>query len=104
MATMDIIKHYGGSYPDVLEYDKDGTIDVKTYEWMTGYDRNTGVTLNMPRYATYRMDSKGKKISMIFINDDQFIVIDHNIFFRIYLSIYYTNCKIINYYMNNKSN
>jgi len=65
------IKHYGGSYPDVLEYDKDGAVDVKTYEWMTGYDRNTGVTLNMPRYATYRMDSKGKKISMIFINDDQ---------------------------------
>ena len=29
------IKHYGGSYPDVLEYKQDGIVDVKTYEYTT---------------------------------------------------------------------
>ena len=65
------IKHYGGSYPDVLEYKQDGVVDVKTYEWLTGYDKNTGLDLNMPRYATYRMNSKGDKVTALWINDDE---------------------------------
>ena len=65
------IKHYGGSYPDVLEYKQDGIVDVKTYEWLTGYDKNTGLDINMPRYATYRMNAKGDKIAGLWINDDQ---------------------------------
>ena len=56
------IKHYGGSYPDVFEYKKDGVLDVMTYTWMTGYDKNTGVELNMPRHANFRMNSDGDKI------------------------------------------
>lgn len=63
------IKHYGGSYPDVLEYKKDNVVDVKTYERLTGYDKNTGLSLNMPRYSTFRMN--GDKIAGIWINDDQ---------------------------------
>lgn len=65
------IKHYGGSYPDVLEYKQDGVVDVKTYEYLTGYDKNTGVDIDMPRYATYRMSEKGDKINGLWINDDQ---------------------------------
>jgi hypothetical protein len=57
------IKHYGGSYPDVLEYKQDGIVDVKTYELTTGYDKNTGLDIDMPRYATYRMNAKGDKIA-----------------------------------------
>ena len=56
------IKHYGGSYPDVFEYKKDEVLDVMTYTWMTGYDKNTGVELNMPRHANFRMNSTGDKI------------------------------------------
>jgi len=67
------IKHYGGSYPDVLEYKQDGIVDVKTYEWLTGYDKNTGLDLNMPRYATYRMNEKGDKIAGVWINDDEIL-------------------------------
>jgi len=67
------IKHYGGSYPDVLEYKQDGIVDVKTYEWLTGYDKNTGLDLNMPRYATYRMNEKGDKIAGLWINDDEIL-------------------------------
>ena len=65
------IKHYGGSYPDVLEYKEDGVVDVKTYEWLTGYDKNTGLDINMPRYATYRMNAKGDKVAGLWINDDE---------------------------------
>ena len=64
------IKHYGGSYPDALEYKKDNVLDVMTYTWMTGYDKNTGVELNMPRYVNFRMDKDGK-ISSMSIMDDQ---------------------------------
>jgi len=67
------IKHYGGSYPDVLEYKQDGIVDVKTYEWLTGYDKNTGLDLNMPRYATYRMNEKGDKVAGLWINDDEIL-------------------------------
>ena len=63
------IKHYGGSYPDVLEYKQDNVVDVKTYERLTGYDKNTGLSLDMPRYSTFRMN--GDKIAGIWINDDQ---------------------------------
>lgn len=66
------IKHWGGSYPDVLEYDQDDISDVKTYERMTGYDKNTGVDISMPRYATFRIDKKGKIIKM-WVNDDQLL-------------------------------
>jgi len=66
------IKHRGGSYPDVLEYDQDGISDVKTYERMSGYDKNTGVDLTMPRYATFRINKQGKIIRM-WVNDDQLL-------------------------------
>ena len=64
------IKHYGGSYPDAFEYKKDNIVDVMTYTWLTGYDKNTGVSLDMPRYASFRIDDSGK-ISSINIMDDQ---------------------------------
>ena len=64
------IKHYGGSYPDVFEYKKDKIVDVMTYTWLTGYDKNTGVSLNMPRYASFRINDSGK-IASISIMDDQ---------------------------------
>jgi len=66
------IKHWGNSYPDVLEYAQDDLVDVKTYEWLTGYDKNTGVKLNMPRYATFRFDKDGK-IRGLWVNDDQLL-------------------------------
>ena len=63
------IKHYGGSYPDAFEYEKDNVLDVKTYTWMTGYDKNTGVALNMPRYANFRVNENGKILSMNIMDD-----------------------------------
>ena len=41
-----------------------------TWTWMTGYDKNTGVDLDMPRYANFRMNEEGK-IRSINIMDDQ---------------------------------
>ena len=38
---------------------------------MTGYDKNTGVELNMPRHANFRMTSDGEKIAYMSIMDDQ---------------------------------
>tara|TARA_B100000575_G_scaffold293760_1_gene306226 strand:- start:200 stop:1120 length:921 start_codon:yes stop_codon:yes gene_type:complete len=64
------IKHYGGAYPDALEYKKDNVLDIMTWTWMTGYDKNTGVELDMPRYANFRMNSDGK-IRSLNIMDDQ---------------------------------
>ena len=67
------IKHYGAAYPDVFEYKQDDVVDVKTYELLTGYDKNTGLDLNMPRYGTYRMTAKGDRIQTLWINDDQIL-------------------------------
>ena len=64
------IKHYGGAYPDALEYKKDDILEVMTYTWMSGYDRNTGVELDMPRYVNFRMNDDGK-ISRMNVMDDQ---------------------------------
>jgi hypothetical protein len=66
------IKHWGGSYPDVLEYKKDKVTNVKTYERLTGYDKNTGVDLRMPRYATFRFNNDSK-ITRMWVNDDQLL-------------------------------
>ena len=56
------IKHYGSSYPDVLEYKQDNVVDVKTYERLTGYDKNTGLSLDMPRYSTFKKNEWHYKI------------------------------------------
>ena len=64
------IKHYGGAYPDALEYKKDDILEVMTYTWMSGYDRNTGVELDMPRYVNFRMNDDGK-IGSMNVMDDQ---------------------------------
>ena len=63
------IRHYGGAYPDALEYKKDDILEVMTYTWMSGYDRNTGVELDMPRYVNFRMNDEGKIRSMNVMDD-----------------------------------
>ena len=63
------IKHYGGAYPDALEYKEDDIVEVMTYTWMSGYDRNTGVELDMPRYVNFRMNDEGKIRSMNVMDD-----------------------------------
>jgi len=63
------IKHYGGSYPDALEYKKDDILEVMTYTWMSGYDKNTGVELDMPRYVNFRINKEGKIRSMNIMDD-----------------------------------
>lgn len=67
------IRHRGTAYPDVFEYKEDDAVDVKTYTWLTGYDKNTGVELNMPRNANFRMTEDGKKIAWLSIMDDQYL-------------------------------
>ncbi len=63
------IKHYGGAYPDALEYKKDDILEVMTYTWMSGYDKNTGVELDMPRYVNFRINKEGKIRSMNIMDD-----------------------------------
>ena len=63
------IKHYGGAYPDALEYKKDDVLEVMTYTWMSGYDKNTGVELDMPRYVNFRINKEGKIRSMNIMDD-----------------------------------
>ena len=58
------IRHRGSAYPDAFEYKDGGAVDVKTYTWLTGYDKNTGVELNMPRNVNFRITEDGKKIAM----------------------------------------
>ena len=67
------ISHRGTAYPDVFEYKEDNSVDVKTYTWLTGYDKNTGVELNMPRNTNVRMTPDGKKIAWISVMDDQLL-------------------------------
>jgi len=67
------ISHRGTAYPDVFEYKEDNSVDVKTYTWLTGYDKNTGVELNMPRNTNFRMTPDGKKIAWISVMDDQLL-------------------------------
>ena len=67
------ISHRGTAYPDVFEYKEDHSVDVKTYTWLTGYDKNTGVELNMPRNTNFRMTPDGKKIAWISVMDDQLL-------------------------------
>ena len=67
------ISHRGTAYPDVFEYNEDDAVDVKTYTWLTGYDKNTGVELNMPRNTNFRMTEDGKKIAWLSIMDDQYL-------------------------------
>ena len=67
------ISHRGTAYPDVFEYKGDNSVDVKTYTWLTGYDKNTGVELNMPRNTNFRMTEDGKKIAWITVMDDQLL-------------------------------
>jgi len=40
---------------------------------MTGYDKNTGLELNMPRNANFRITPDGKKIAWMTIMDDQLL-------------------------------
>ena len=67
------IRHRGTAYPDAFEYKEDNSVDVKTYTWMTGYDNNTGLELNMPRNANFRITPDGKKIAWMTIMDDQLL-------------------------------
>ena len=67
------IRHRGTAYPDVFEYKEDNSVDVKTYTWLTGYDKNTGVELNMPRNTNFRMTPDGKKIAWMSVMDDQLL-------------------------------
>ena len=67
------ISHRGTAYPDVFEYNEDNSVDVKTYTWLTGYDKNTGVELNMPRNTNFRMTPDGKKIAWMSVMDDQLL-------------------------------
>ena len=67
------ISHRGTAYPDVFEYKEDNSVDVKTYTWLTGYDKNTGVELNMPRNTNFRMTPDGKKIAWMSVMDDQLL-------------------------------
>lgn len=67
------ISHRGTAYPDVFEYKEDNSVDVKTYTWLTGYDKNTGVELNMPRNTNFRMTPDSKKIAWMSVMDDQLL-------------------------------
>ena len=67
------ISHRGTAYPDAFEYKEDKSVDVKTYTWLTGYDKNTGVELNMPRNSNFRMSEDGKKIAWMSVMDDQLL-------------------------------
>jgi hypothetical protein len=67
------IRHRGSAYPDAFEYKDGGAVDVKTYTWLTGYDKNTGVELNMPRNVNFRITEDGKKIAWLTIMDDQLL-------------------------------
>ena len=72
IANFEII-HRGGAYPDAFEYKEDNSVDVKTYAWMMGYDVNTGVEINMPRNANFRMTPDGKKIAWMSVLDDRLL-------------------------------
>ena len=72
IVNFEII-HRGSAYPDVFEYKEDNSVDVKTYAWLMGYDKNTGVELNMPRNANFRMTTDGKKIAWMSVLDDRLL-------------------------------
>ena len=61
----------GAAYTDAMEFGKDKTIHVYTYQLMKGFDKNTGMSLQMPRNSIFFMNDSGDKIAGIVVSDSQ---------------------------------
>lgn len=64
------LKNRGASYPDAIEYKKDG-LHVVTYQVLTAWDKNNGFKLKTPRNSTFIFDKSGEKIRLLLWSDNQ---------------------------------
>ena len=67
------ITNRGSAYSDAMEFGKgkDKQIHVYTYQAMRGYDKNTGIELNIPRNSIFFMNEDATKISRLGVSDSQ---------------------------------
>lgn len=67
------ISNRGSAYSDAMEFGKgkDKQIHVYTYQAMHGYDKNTGVELNIPRNSIFFMSEDASKIAGLGVSDSQ---------------------------------
>ena len=67
------IANRGAAYSDAMEFGKgkDKQIHVYTYQAMRGYDKNTGIELNIPRNSIFFMNEDASKIAGLGVSDSQ---------------------------------
>ena len=67
------IANRGSAYSDAMEFGKgkDKQIHVYTYQAMRGYDKNTGIELNIPRNSIFFMNEDATKIAGLGVSDSQ---------------------------------
>ena len=65
------IVNNGGAYSDAMEFGKDKAVHVYAYQLMKGFDKNTGVGLEMPRNSIFFMNEDATKISSLVVSDSQ---------------------------------
>ena len=67
------IANRGSAYSDAMEFGKgkDKQIHVYTYQAMRGYDKNTGIELNIPRNSIFFMNADASKIAGLGVSDSQ---------------------------------
>ena len=62
------INKRGASYPDALEYKRNNTTWVYTYDVFHGIDKNNGFKIEMPYDRSFILNDKGDKIAAMIIN------------------------------------
>ena len=67
------IANRGSAYSDAMEFGKgkEKQIHVYTYQAMRGYDKNTGIELNIPRNSIFFMNEDATKIAGLGVSDSQ---------------------------------
>ena len=65
------LKNRGAAYSDAMEFGKDKRIHVYSYQIMQGYDKNTGVELNIPRNSSFFLNEDQTKIAGLSVSDSQ---------------------------------
>ena len=67
------IANRGSAYSDAMEFGKgkDKQIHVYTYQAMRGFDKNTGIELNIPRNSIFFMNEDASKIAGLGVSDSQ---------------------------------
>ena len=76
------INKRGASYPDALEYKRNNTTWVYTYDVFHGIDKNNGFKIEMPYDRSFILNDKGDKIAAMIINYNTRMMQKYNLSFE----------------------